>query len=262
MNSYNEPVAPSLTITDDLQVNATTLAGLISLFGIACVEVNSESWDTDCLFVSIAAANTTSIPDDVLKEIERLAESLFTNAFDKHLANLDEYDNDNEHWSGDISVDRTEKDVRLRVEVSYNFENETSSEVTLVISPDEPAFKLIQENSITSLEFQYSGSGDSGGMNEFLAMTGPDTKAPREVEEQLQDLLEERIYNEACAIFDGDGSNGYGELNPQVTSDGCFEMHIEHYDVYTDCKGFETYYSLNMASSADTVDDYQANGRN
>ena len=229
---------------------ANILATLISLFNINYINLYSPNWDTSDMDIYIHEHGTSAntIPEEVAEQIQNLARVFFAGAFNKHLEDVNDKQ-DHEEWYGLLRVNPSDEEGNsghhLFISVHYSTQERNDSGATLTISPEEKSFRLIQEREIKSFSFDYSGSGDSGGMDSFEALGKDGNACDQQVIRELQELIEEQIYNAAGADFNNDGSQGRGNCDCTLLNDeGELEIDIAHEDNFNETHYFDDEYPL------------------
>lgn len=127
-------------------------------------------------------------------------------------------------------LDNTDVEIALgQVEIQTEDEDVTDSSICSVL----------RKHKIDSLTFHYSGSGDSGGTDEFeVTSKVPLTSTGKNA---LQDLIEQRVWDYTSADFNNEGSAG--QVNLKIEDDQ-FTLLGYHGNYTRESKSYELTYPI------------------
>lgn len=233
------------TSESTITTQAHLLASTMSLLGIDEIIIDN----TDEAEVDKDLIYTEGNPALTDEQEEMIADLAFP-FFQQIQAKVDADDQHNfDSLYAYITVDKGLLNVRANV----NFEELDSRDIEIQLGPtceaeNEDAdpgdtesliCELLRKFKVTELEFRYSGSGDSGGTDEFSIVSELDMDSKTETE--LQDLIEKRVWDYTAANFDNEGSAGSVHL---VIEDDYYSFVGEHGDNQRDSYTFEETYEL------------------
>lgn len=207
----------SSTITSD---QGRLLAATMALLGVQELEHQSqEGSEIDANLIDAEGAGDLS--DQDLKILAELSLPFF-------LAIEEKYTGDEDFNSVYAYIHI--KDQQLEVHASLGYESQDSTGVHIHLGPvvsenkeededlDSRICAFLRKYKVTSLSIHYSGSGDSGGTDDFELEA--EIEIPTNEKDSFQDLVENRVWNNVCADFNNDGCSGEVHL----------EIETEHQD--------------------------------
>lgn len=228
----------------ELSVESTSLlASTMVLLGVD--ELVCDNSDSDTIEDSLIYADGSSPVSDEQEEMLASLALPFFKAIEEEYAGSD-YSYDSVYAY--IAI---EGDV-LKVRASLNYEELDNTDVEIALGQvetdaqdddeldaDASICSVLRKHKIDSLTFHYSGSGDSGGTDEFEVTS----KVPLSSTEKnaLQDLIEQRVWDYASADFNNDGSAG--QVNLEIEDDQFF-LRGYHGNYTRESKSFELSYPI------------------
>lgn len=219
----SEPVSK-----ETLEDRALKLAALLRLSNTS-IEIFNESFDSDIDNCSINYSN--DVNESISQTVEELLPVLLAFTF--------------EEVKSDVEVDLEEDNYSLNIEVvdgklifSYSFRYEASEAcgdtIELEEESDAELFEYLKENNVKSFVLNFSGGGDSGGVDNCEGIGTDGKPLAQVVVDKLQDMLEDRIFSSAEISFDGEPSvSGSTTFDFDVFSDEGNPCLTTNYNCYS-----------------------------